>query len=78
MIRGLPTGRSPTCRHCPDLEKFFFLDPFDRDAIARSRTDSHRLGVAVQIGTVRCKELLLEKLGGRDTVRRRDWVAGRL
>lgn len=36
-----------------ELEKFFFLDAFDRDVIARSRADSHRLGVAVQIATVR-------------------------
>jgi hypothetical protein len=42
-----------------DLEKFFFLDAFDRDVIARSRQDSHRLGVAVQIGTVRYKGLFL-------------------
>jgi hypothetical protein len=33
-----------------DMEKFFFLDAFDREVIARSRSDSHRLGVAVQIG----------------------------
>ncbi|GAA4519276.1 DUF4158 domain-containing protein [Nonomuraea ferruginea] len=43
-----------------DLEKFFFLDAFDRDVIAKSRQDSHRLGVAVQIGTVRDKGLFLE------------------
>ncbi|MEV1178575.1 DUF4158 domain-containing protein [Nonomuraea sp. NPDC049784] len=43
-----------------DLEKFFFLDAFDRDVIAKSRQDSHRLGVAVQIGTVRFKGLFLE------------------
>lgn len=43
-----------------DLEKFFFLDAFDRDVIARSRADSHRLGVAVQLRTVRYKGLFLE------------------
>ncbi|WP_067144018.1 Tn3 family transposase [Microtetraspora malaysiensis] len=43
-----------------DLEKFFFLDAFDRNVIAQSRQDSHRLGVAVQIGTVRYKGLFLE------------------
>ncbi len=43
-----------------DLEKFFFLDAFDRDVIARSRSDSHRLGVAVQVCTVRYKGLFLE------------------
>ncbi len=42
-----------------ELEKFFFLDAFDRDVIARSRADSHRLGVAVQIATVRYKGLFL-------------------
>ncbi|MEQ4726218.1 DUF4158 domain-containing protein, partial [Nonomuraea sp. B19D2] len=44
----------------PDMEKFFFLDAFDREVIAHSRQDSHRLGVAVQIGTVRHKGLFLE------------------
>lgn len=44
----------------PDMEKFFFLDAFDREVIGRSRQDSHRLGVAVQIGTVRYKGLFLE------------------
>ncbi|MGW3368511.1 Tn3 family transposase [Streptosporangium canum] len=43
-----------------DLEKFFFLDSFDRNVIVQSRADSHRLGVAVQIGTVRYKGLFLE------------------
>lgn len=43
-----------------ELEKFFFLDAFDRDVIARSRADSHRLGVALQIGTVRYMGLFLE------------------
>ncbi|GAA3094243.1 hypothetical protein JOF29_004010 [Kribbella aluminosa] len=45
-----------------DLEKFFFLDASDRDLIAQSRADSHRLGVAVQICTVRYKGLFLEDL----------------
>jgi hypothetical protein len=43
-----------------DLEKFFFLDAFDRNVIAPSRQDAHRLGVAIQIGTVRYKGLFLE------------------
>ncbi|TDD24792.1 Tn3 family transposase [Nonomuraea diastatica] len=43
-----------------DLEQFFLLDSFDRNVIAQSRADSHRLGVAVQIGTVRYKGLFLE------------------
>lgn len=42
-----------------ELEKFFFLDAFDRDVIAQSRADSHRLGVAVQIATVRFKGVFL-------------------
>ncbi len=33
----------------PELERFFFLDDGDRDLIARRRTDSHRLGLALQI-----------------------------
>lgn len=37
----------------PELERFFFLDEDDRDLIALRRTDAHRLGVAVQICTVR-------------------------
>ncbi|MEU8107754.1 DUF4158 domain-containing protein [Nonomuraea muscovyensis] len=43
-----------------DLEMLFLLDASDRDVIAKSRQDSHRLGVAVQIGTVRYKGLFLE------------------
>lgn len=38
----------------PELERFFFLDDDDRDLIALRRTDAHRLGMAVQICTVRC------------------------
>ncbi|MEV0087530.1 DUF4158 domain-containing protein [Saccharopolyspora sp. NPDC050642] len=37
----------------PELERFFFLDDDDRDLIARRRRDAHRLGMAVQICTVR-------------------------
>lgn len=37
----------------PELERFLFLDEDDRDLIALRRTDAHRLGVAVQICTVR-------------------------
>lgn len=37
----------------PELERFFFLDDDDRDLIALRRTDTHRLGMAVQICTVR-------------------------
>lgn len=37
----------------PELERFFFLDDNDRDLIALRRTDAHRLGMAVQICTLR-------------------------
>jgi hypothetical protein len=54
-----------------DLEKFFFLDAFDRDVIAQSRADSHRLGVAVQVCTVRYMGLFLEDRLGRVPVQAR-------
>ncbi|UFQ99888.1 DUF4158 domain-containing protein [Streptomyces sp. Go40/10] len=37
----------------PELERFFFLDDDDRDLIALRRSDGHRLGMALQICTVR-------------------------
>ncbi|MFJ2032310.1 DUF4158 domain-containing protein [Streptosporangium sp. NPDC087985] len=37
----------------PELERFFFLDDDDRDLIALRRTEVHRLGIALQICTVR-------------------------
>lgn len=43
----------------PELERFFFLDDDDRDLIALRRADSHRLGMAVQICTVRYIGLFL-------------------
>lgn len=36
-----------------ELERFFFLDDDDRDLIALRRTDVHRLGMALQVCTVR-------------------------
>jgi Domain of unknown function (DUF4158) len=36
-----------------ELERFLYLDDVDRDLIARRRSDHHRLGFAVQLGTVR-------------------------
>jgi len=36
-----------------ELERFFYLDDADRDLVARRRSDHHRLGFAVQLGTVR-------------------------
>jgi hypothetical protein len=44
----------------PELERFFFLDDDDRDLIALRRTDGHRLGMALQICTVRYLGLFLE------------------
>jgi hypothetical protein len=43
----------------PELERFFFLDD-DRDLIALRRSDGHRLGMAVQICTVRYIGTFLE------------------
>lgn len=43
----------------PELERFFFLDDADRDLVALRRSDSHRLGVALQICTVRYMGLFL-------------------
>ncbi|MEZ0070863.1 DUF4158 domain-containing protein [Planotetraspora sp. GP83] len=44
-FQGVPTR--------PELERFFFLDDDDRDLIALRRADSHRLGIALQLCTVR-------------------------
>ncbi|WLQ69231.1 Tn3 family transposase [Streptomyces glycanivorans] len=44
----------------PELERFFFLDDADRDLIALRRADSHRLGLALQICTVRYVGRFLE------------------
>jgi Domain of unknown function (DUF4158)/Tn3 transposase DDE domain len=43
----------------PELERFFFLDDDDRELIALRRTDTHRLGFALQICTVRYIGLFL-------------------
>lgn len=43
----------------PELERVFFLDVDDRDLIALRRTDGHRLGMALQICTVRYLGLFL-------------------
>jgi hypothetical protein len=44
----------------PELERFFFLDSDDLDLVALRRTDGHRLGMALQICTVRYIGLFLE------------------
>lgn len=43
-----------------EVERFFYLDTFDRNLIALRRTDHHRLGYALQIGTMRCVGRFLE------------------
>jgi hypothetical protein len=43
-----------------ELERFFYLDDADRDLVARRRPDHHRLGFAVQLGTVRAVGRFLE------------------
>ena len=43
-----------------DVERFFYLDDADRNLIARRRADHHRLGFAVQLGTVRAVGRFLE------------------
>nr|WP_268206551.1 DUF4158 domain-containing protein [Streptomyces shenzhenensis] len=47
------TGRSQRCPRARSWSVFFLLDDDDRDLIALRRTDAHRLGMAVQICTVR-------------------------
>ncbi len=43
-----------------EVERFFYLDDGDRDLVAKRRSDSHRLGFAVQLGTVRAVGRFLE------------------
>ena len=43
-----------------EVERFFYLDDADRNLIARRRSDHHRLGFAVQLGTVRALGRFLE------------------
>ena len=43
-----------------EVERFFYLDEDAHDLIAKRRVDSHRLGMGVQIGTVRAVGRFLE------------------
>lgn len=42
------------------MERFFYLDDADRNLIARRRSDHHRLGFGMQLGTVRAVGRFLE------------------
>ncbi|MDQ2813726.1 MAG: Tn3 family transposase, partial [Actinomycetota bacterium] len=53
---GRFTGKLPA----GELERFFYLDDADKDLVARRRSDHHRLGFAVQLGTVRAVGRFLE------------------
>jgi hypothetical protein len=53
---GRFTGELPAA----EVERFFYLDDADRNLIARRRSDHHRLGFAVQLGTVRAVGRFLE------------------
>src|ERR1019366_2371440 len=53
---GRFTGELPAA----EVECFFYLDDADRNLIARRRSDHHRLGFAVQLGTVRAVGRFLE------------------
>src|SRR5664279_321455 len=46
---GRFTGELPAV----EVGRFFYLDDADRNVIARRRAELHRLGFAVQLGTVR-------------------------
>jgi Domain of unknown function (DUF4158) len=43
-----------------EVERFFYLDDADRQLIALRRSDHHRLGFGVQLGTVRAVGRFLE------------------
>ncbi|MGH3495104.1 MAG: DUF4158 domain-containing protein, partial [Sciscionella sp.] len=43
-----------------EVARFFYLDDSDRELIARRRSDPHRLGFPVQLGTVRAVGRFLE------------------
>jgi hypothetical protein len=53
---GRFTGELPAA----EVERFFDLDDANRNVIARRRAEHHRLGFAVQLGTVRAVSRFLE------------------
>ena len=60
--RGPPEdyGRFPERLSADELAEFFFFDERDRELIARRRREGNRLGLAVQLGTVRYLGRFLE------------------
>jgi hypothetical protein len=61
-----------------DLERFFFLDDRDRDLVAGLRGDHNRLGLCIQLSTVRCLgKFLADPLDGVPT-EAIDFLAGQL
>ncbi len=53
-------GRFTGAMAAGEVERFFYLDDSDRNLVARRRSDHHRLGFAVQLGTVRAVGRFLE------------------
>ncbi len=53
-------GRFAVARSVAEVERFFYLDDVDRDLVALRRSDQHRLGFAVQLGTARALGRFLE------------------
>jgi hypothetical protein len=53
-------GRFAAEPSAAEMERFFYLDDADRDLISRRRSDHHRPGFAVQLGTVRAVGRFLE------------------
>lgn len=43
-----------------DVERFFYLTEADLDLTAQRRSDVHRIGFGVQLGTVRARGRFLE------------------